>query len=50
MADNAFIRINDWEKAQQLADSFSPDVLRRILVRYAVQCCPVLDAFDVSYH
>lgn len=50
MADNAFIRIDDWEQAQQLADSLSPDQLHRILDRYAEQCCPVRDAFDVSYH
>ena len=50
LADNAFIRIDDWEKAQQLANSFSPDLLHRILDRYAAQCCPVLDAFDVLYH
>lgn len=50
LADNAFIRIDDWEQAQQLADSFSPDELHRILDRYAALCCPVLDVFDVSYH
>src|SRR5437899_1154321 len=50
MADNAFIRIDDWEKAQQLADSLSPDVLHRILDRYAKKCCPVLDVFGQTYH
>jgi len=50
MADNAFIRIDDWERAQQLADSLSPDVLHRTLDRYAKQCCPVLDVFGQSYH
>jgi hypothetical protein len=50
MADNAFVRIDDWEKAQQLADSFSPDTLHHILDHYAAICCPVRDAFDVSYH
>lgn len=38
MADNAFIRIDDWDRAQQLADRLSPDVLHRILDRYASQC------------
>ncbi len=50
MADNAFIRIDDWEKAQQLADGLSPDVLHRILDRYAKNCCPVLDVFGQTYH
>ena len=41
MADNAFIRIDDWERAQQLADAFSPDTLHALLDRYAEQCCPI---------
>jgi len=50
MADNAFTRIEDWPRAQQLADSFSPDRLHHILDRYADQCCPVLDVFGQTYH
>ncbi len=49
-ADNAFVRIDDWQRAQALADGFSPDRLHRVLDRYAAQCCPVLDAFGQSYH
>ena len=49
-ADNAFVRIDDWEQAQALADSFKPDDLHRILDRYAALCCPVLDVFAQSYH
>ena len=49
-ADNAFIRIDDWPRAQALADGFSPDRLHRVLDRYAVLCCPVLDAFEQAYH
>ena len=49
-ADNAFVRIDDWERAQALADAISPDELHRILDRYAEQCCPVLDVFGQSYH
>jgi len=48
--DNAFLRINDWERAQELADSFSPGMLHLILDRYAALCCPVLDTFKQSYH
>jgi len=50
MADNAFMRIADWERAQDLADALSPDRLHRILDRYAEQCCPVSDVFGQSYH
>jgi hypothetical protein len=50
MADNAFIRITDWERAQQLADAFSPDTLHALLDHYAEQCCPILDVFGQSYH
>jgi hypothetical protein len=49
-ADNAFIRIGDWQRAQDLADGFSPDQLHRVLDRYAALCCPVLDVFRQTYH
>src|ERR1700719_2714297 len=49
-ADNAFIRIDDWQRAQDLADRLSPDRLHLVLDRYAAQCCPVLDVFRQSYH
>ncbi len=50
MADNAFIGIDDWGRAQELADSLSPDRLHRTLDRYAELCCPVSTAFGQSYH
>jgi hypothetical protein len=50
MADNAFIRIDDWSRAQALADTLSPDQLHRTLDRYAERCCPVSDVFGQSYH
>jgi hypothetical protein len=50
MADNAFVRIDDWPRAQTLADSLSPDQLHRTLDRYASRCCPVSDVFGQSYH
>jgi hypothetical protein len=50
MADNAFVRIDDWHRAQELADGFSPDLLHRVLDHYAAQCCPVLDVFGQTYH
>jgi hypothetical protein len=50
MADNAFTRIDDWGRAQELADSLSPDRLHRTLDRYAERCCPVSEVFGQSYH
>jgi hypothetical protein len=50
MADNAFVRIDNWARAQELAASLSPDQLHRALDRYAAQCCPVSDTFGQSYH
>ncbi len=34
-ADNAFTRIADWQRAEDLADEFSPDHLHRVLDQYA---------------
>jgi hypothetical protein len=50
MADNAFARIDDWDRAQELADALSPDRLHRILDQYAEQCCPVCEVFGQTYH
>jgi hypothetical protein len=49
-ADNAFVRIDDWQRGQELADAFSPDRLHRVLDRYAARCCPLLDTFGQTYH
>ncbi len=49
-ADNAFVRIDDWQRAQELADALSPNLLHRTLDGYAAQCCPVSDMFGQSYH
>lgn len=49
-ADNAFIRIDDFDRAQKIADEFRPDDLHRILDRYAELCCPVLETFGQTYH
>jgi hypothetical protein len=50
LADNAFLRIDDWERAQAFADGFKPEQLHRILDRFAKLCCPVLKTFDQRYH
>ena len=48
--DNAFVRLDDFARAQQLADGFKPEQLHRILDRYARQCCPVHKSFGQGYH
>ena len=50
LADNAFVRIENWQAAQQLADSFKPEQLHRVLDRYARLCCPVEKTFGQRYH
>jgi hypothetical protein len=50
LADNAFVRIDDWAKAQALADALKPKELHRVLERYAKQCCPVEQALGQRYH
>lgn len=50
LADNAFVRIDDFERAQALADTLKPDELHRRLDHYAKRFCPVLDVFKQSYH
>ena len=41
LADNAFVCIDDWPRAQTLADQLSPTALHGVLDGYAKQCCPV---------
>lgn len=50
LADNAFVRIADWNRAQALSDTLKPDELHRHLDRYAKRFCPVLDVFEQRYH
>ena len=50
LADNAFVRIENWQAAQQLSDSFKPEQLHRVLDRYARLCCPVEKTFGQRYH
>jgi hypothetical protein len=50
LLDNALSEIEDWEKAQNLADTFSPEQLHRHLDRIAQQLCPVIPHFPARYH
>lgn len=50
LLDNAFLAIDDWDKAQQLADRFDVRKLHRRLDRYAARFCPVEKTFGEQYH
>ena len=49
-ADNAFTRIADWQRAQDLADWCLAGPVATCIDRYAAMCCPVLDVFGQTYH
>jgi hypothetical protein len=50
LADNAFVRLADFARAQALADAMKPDELHRRLDHHAKRLCPVLDVFGQNYH
>jgi len=49
MRDNAFLRISDWEKAQQLSDHIRVEDLHQILDIVANRYCPVIKKLHVTY-
>ena len=51
LVDNAFVHIDNWDKAQKIATAFDPRQLHHVLDRYADRCCPVaIGAFKRLYH
>jgi hypothetical protein len=50
LLDNAFVKIDDFTRAQQVADRLKPQTLHRKLDRYARQFCPVVSEFAAGYH
>lgn len=50
LVDNAFVEIDDFERAQDLADRMGPKALHRKLDQYARQFCPVVSEFMAGYH
>ena len=50
LADNAFLRVADFERAQQLADRLDARQLHRRLDRWARRFCPVGQRFRSGYH
>lgn len=50
LADNAFLDIEDFVQAQQIADGLEPGQLHRHLDGLAIRYCPVLRHFSSGYH
>jgi hypothetical protein len=50
LLDNAFVDIDDFARAQQIADRLKPLTLHRKLDRFARQFCPAAAEFTAGYH
>ena len=50
MADNAFLRLEEPARAQELASRFNARELHRRLERWARESCPVVKHFRSAYH
>jgi hypothetical protein len=50
LADNAFLDIENFSRAQKMVDSFSVKRLHRKLDRFAARFCPALQSFHRGYH
>jgi hypothetical protein len=50
LVDNAFVAIDDFDRAQQLANGLAARELHHLLERYARKCCPVIQQLGVGYH
>jgi hypothetical protein len=50
LVDNAFTRIDDFERAQRLADNWPVEKLHRKLDEWAERYCPVIGQLEVRYH
>lgn len=50
LVDNAFVDIEDFERAEQLADRWKVGPLHRLLDRLARRYCPVVRHFHTGYH
>jgi len=48
--DNAFVEIEDFERAQKIADAWPVARLHRKLDEWAERYCPVIRPFQVRYH
>lgn len=49
MRDNAFLNMDDWEKAQQLSDHIRVEDLQQVLDILAARYCPVVKKLGLAY-
>lgn len=50
LQDNAFFSIDDFSRAQQMADQLNIESLHRKLDHFAFRYCPVIQQFELNYH
>lgn len=50
LADNVFLNIGSFDKAQRLLDDFRVEPLHRLLDRFAKQYCPIINQLNLTYH
>jgi hypothetical protein len=50
MLDNAFVQIEDWERAQKLSDSWKVSELHKALDCFVNKFCPITEEFETKYH
>lgn len=50
LVDNAFTEIGDWERTQEISDSWEARRLHRNLDEFARRFCPIFKSFAVAYH
>lgn len=48
--DNAFVGLDDYERANELAGALAPEFLMTKLAHYARIYCPVADQLNLTYH
>jgi hypothetical protein len=50
VVDNAFERVGDWSRAQQIANGWDPKRIHARLDEFARTFCPIFRSFGVQYH
>jgi hypothetical protein len=50
MLENAFVDINDFDKAQEISDGINVAQIHKTLDDFALQFCPVIKKFPYTYH
>lgn len=50
LIDNLFVAIDDFAKAQKIADRLKVEMIHNRLDRFAKHYCPVIKKFDLHYH